>query len=411
MMNARRLYRTIESFASEHFRTEKELLKHVVNEIVKDENIDIKGGRIWQYEPSMESYRLIHQIGLMGRIKPGYRVSVATYPTFFSIGEHRSIIANETDRNLRKIGITKFSAAGVGEKIPHKKGPLYQYVLAFNSDFIDQALLPDLNVISLAVTSALSGKKIEQKAKLLEQDLDKAREIQQSILPEHALHFHHYEIYGVSIPDRVVGGDFFDYLFADSERDRLSVVIGDAASKGFRAAAQALYVVGALRMGINYHTKISWLMSRINKLVNQTFSEEQFVSMFYAELSNDKKGLMLYSSAGHNSPLIFRATDTRIEMLEPTGQILGPFPDESYRVENTHIEPEDIVVLYTDGISEAQDGDGNMYGEKRMGDVVEEVHLKTPKAICQHILDDVLNFSHGSDDTDDKTIVVIKRTR
>lgn len=410
MMNARRLYRTIESFASEHFRTEKELLKHVLNEIVKDEQIDIKGGRIWQYEPSTESYRLIHQIGAMGRIDPGYRIPVASYPVFFRIGEHRSLIANETDRNLRKVGITRFSAAGVGDLLAHKKGKLYQYVLSFNSDDFDQRLLADLNIIGLAVTSALRGKKIEQKAKLLEQDLDKAREIQQSILPEHALKFHHYEIYGVSIPDRIVGGDFFDYLFADSEKDRLSVVIGDAASKGFRAAAQALYVVGALRMGINYHSKITWLMSRINKLVNQTFAQEQFVSMFYAELSNDKKGLMLYSSAGHNSPIVFRAKEKTMELLEPTGQLLGPFPDESYRVENTHIQPGDVVLLYTDGISEAKDAGGDIYGDKRMGEMIEQIYQKAPKEMCQHILDDVMNFSHASDESDDKTIVVIKRT-
>lgn len=409
MMNARRLYRTIESFASANFRTEKQLLKHVLNEIVKNVQIDFEGGRIWQYESSTDAYRLVHQIGPIGRIEPGYEIPVSSNSAFFSIGEHRSVLARETDQLLREVGITRFLATGVGEKIEHQGGILYQYVLSFNADEIDQHLLADLNIISLAVTSAMSGKRIEQKARLLEEDLDKAREIQQSILPEHALDFHHYQIYGVSIADRVVGGDFFDYLFADSEKDRLSVVIGDAASKGFRAAAQALYVVGALRMGINYHTKISWLMSRANKLVHQTFSEEQFVSMFYAELSNDKKGLMLYSSAGHNSPIIYRAKERRLEMLESTGQILGPFPEESYRVENTHIQPNDVVVLYTDGISEAKDGHDMLYGEKRLGEVIRESHVLTPKEICQTILDDVLNYSRGSEESDDRTIVVIKR--
>lgn len=409
MMNQRRLYRTIESFASQHFKTDKELLKHVVNEIVKDENIDIKGGRIWQFEASTDSYRLVHQIGAIDKLDTGYRIQLSTYPLFYRLTEHRSLIANETDKYLRKKGIIKYSATGVGEKITTKKGPVPQYILAFNSDSIEASLLSDLNIISLAVSSLLSGKKSEQKAHLLEKDLDKAREIQQSILPQHALRFHHYDLYGVSIPDRVVGGDFFDYLFADGEQDRLSIIIGDAASKGFRAAAQALYIVGALRMGISFHTKISLLMSRVNKLLNKTFSEEQFVTMFYAELSNDQKGLMLYSNAGHNAPIIYRAQEKRIEMLDATGQILGPFPNETYRVENTNMNNGDVAVLYTDGITEAKNSMNEPYGEERLADLVGKLHTLSAQDICRHILDDVYHYSSGTDDSDDRTVVIIKR--
>jgi sigma-B regulation protein RsbU (phosphoserine phosphatase) len=410
MMNQRRLYRTIESFASHDFKTDKELLKHVVNEIVKDEQINIKGGRIWQYEPSTDSYRLIHQIGLIDRVEHGYKIALSSYPIFYQLSDHRSLIANETDRHLRKKGIVKYSATGVGEKIDAKKGKVPQYILAFNSDKLEESLLADLNIISLAVTSLLRGKKVERKADLLEKDLDKAREIQQSILPQHALNFHHYELYGVSIPDRVVGGDFFDYLQSEEEEDRLSVVIGDAASKGFRAAAQALYVSGALRMGITYHTKIGALMSRVNRLVNKTFAEEQFVTMFYAELSNDPKGLLLYSNAGHNSPMVYRAQDKRIDMLEATGQIMGPFPDGLYKVDNTHLNKGDVVVLYTDGVVEAVGG-GVMYGEDRLQKKIGDVAHLTAREICQRLLDDVLQYSSASDDGDDKTIVVIKRLK
>lgn len=408
MMNQRRLYRTIESFASHDFKTDKELLKHVLNEIVKDEEISIKGGRIWQYEPSSDSYRLVHQIGVIDRLETGYRIALSSYPISYKLADHRSLIANETDRYLRKKGILKYSATGVGEKIETKKGKIPQYILAFNSDKLEESLLPDLNIISLAVTALLRGRRVERKAYLLEKDLDKAREIQQSILPQHALSFSHYEMYGVSIPDRIVGGDFFDYLSADAENDRLSVVIGDAASKGFRAAAQALYVAGALRMGITYDTKISAMMSRVNKLVNKTFSEEQFVTMFYAELSNDPKGLMLYSNAGHNSPIVYRSQEKRIDLLEATGQIMGPFPNSSYKVDNTHLKKEDVVVLYTDGVVEAVGG-GVMYGEERLQKKVEELVPLSAKEICQRLLDDVLQYSSASDEGDDKTIVVIKR--
>ena len=408
-MNQRRLYRTIESFAPEQFKTEKELLKHVLNEIVKSEDIMLKGGRLWQYEPSSESYRLIHQIGQIDRLDTGYRIQVARYPMFQRLTEQRSMIANETDGYLRKKGIVKYSATGVGDKMPYRNGTVFQYVLAFNSDFIDQDLLPNLNVVSLAVTSILRNKRIEQKARLLQQDIDKAREIQQSILPDPFLQFFYYDVYGISKPDRIVGGDFFDYIFSDDTKDRLMIVVGDAASKGFRAAAQALYVVGAMRMGIAHHTKTATLMSGINKIVNRSFSEEQFVSMFYAELTDGVKGLLLYANAGHNSPMVYHAQDKSIELLEPTGLILGPFPKGNYRVESTMVRKGDIAVIYTDGITEARRLDGKPYGEQHLADTIRGLANKGAKEICEAILEDVELFAEGSEDADDRTIVVIKR--
>ncbi|HTP12955.1 MAG TPA: PP2C family protein-serine/threonine phosphatase [Bacteroidota bacterium] len=409
-MNLRRLYRTIESFASEHFKTDKEVLKHILNEIVKDENINIKGGRIWQYETSTECYRLIHQIGVIEKVEIGYKIHVAQYPMFQSLTEQRTIIANETDKYLRKKGIIKYSATGVGEKIPWRTGHVYQYVLAFNSDFLDPALLADMNIISLAATSVLRGRRIERKAKALEMDIDKAREIQLNILPESAFTFYDYDVYGISQPDRIVGGDFFDYLYSDSEQDRLGIVIGDAASKGFRAASQALYVVGALRMGSSYHTKISSLISRINKIVNKAFAEEQFVSMFYAELSDNQKGLFLYCNAGHNSPVVYHAQSNAIEVLEPTGQILGPFPDENFRVENTYLQKGDVCLLYTDGVSEARAADGKIFGEKRIEQSLAALHHRSAREICESILEEANTFSQDSEGyTDDKSIVVVKR--
>jgi serine phosphatase RsbU (regulator of sigma subunit) len=408
-MDQRRLYRTIESFASEHFKTEKELLKHVMNEIVKSADIKLRGGRLWQYEPTTESYRLMHQIGQIEHLDPGHRIHVARYPMFKHLIEQRTIITKETDGYLRKKGIVKYSATGIGEKIKYRDGYVFQYAMAFNSDSLDQDLLLNLNIISLAVTSLLRNKRIERKAKLLEQDIDKAREIQQSILPDPFISFYYYEVYGISIPDRIVGGDFFDYIYSDESKDRLMIVVGDAASKGFRAAAQALYVVGAMRMGIAHNTKTAALMSGINKIVNRSFSEEQFVSMFYAELTDGPKGLLLYSNAGHNSPVVYHAQENSIEWLESTGQILGPFPRGNYRVESTMLKKGDIAVIYTDGITEARRTDGLVYGEDRLANKVKQFSGKGAKHICEALVNDVQDFAEGAEDADDRTVVVIKR--
>jgi sigma-B regulation protein RsbU (phosphoserine phosphatase) len=219
-------------------------------------------------------------------------------------------------------------------------------------------------------------------------------------------------VYGTSIPDRIVGGDFFDYLQTDGETDRLPIVIGDAASKGLRAASQALYLVGGLRMAVSYHAKITTLMARLNQLLHLAFSEEHFVSMFYVELFHDRNGLLLYANAGHNSPFIYHASDQRMEVLEPTGQVMGPFPDGKYVVENTYLQPGDILLMYTDGISEARDSSGNtLYGEQRILEYMKKYASRNAEEICKGLLEEVQKFARGSDETDDKTIVVVKRNK
>ena len=187
------------------------------------------------------------------------------------------------------------------------------------------------------------------------------------------------------------------------------IVVGDAASKGFRAAAQALYVVGALRMGIAHQTKTAALMSGINKIVNRSFAEEQFVSMFYAELTDGAKGLLLYANAGHNSPMVYHVQDKSIELLEPTGLILGPFPRGNYRVESTMLKKGDVAVIYTDGITEAVRSDGMPYGEKHLAENIQKLAAKGAKEICKSLIEDVELYAEGAEYSDDRTIVVIKR--
>jgi serine phosphatase RsbU (regulator of sigma subunit) len=299
----------------------------------------------------------------------------------------------------------------VGEKVTWKTHTLYQYVIAINAEYLKHDMMYTLNIISNVLTSILRNRKVESKAKQLELDIDKAREIQKSILPEHEFRFNNYDLYGISLPERIVGGDFFDYLQASGDKERVSVVIGDATSKGLSAAAQALYVSGALRMGVEYQTKTAMLIGRINLLVHKTFSTEQFISMVYAELTNSDKGLVTYINAGHSTPFVLHVGTDQIERLPATGQLLGPFPNERYRSEFTLMGKGDILLLYTDGITEAVNERQEMYGERHLINKLREFKTKTPKEICQLILEDVQIYSKSADLSDDKTLVVVKRTR
>ena len=410
-MDQHKLYRTIRFLTDEPYRTEEQLLSNVLEHIINNEQIPIKGGRLWKLESSSCTYRLIRQFGETGSIEKNFRLRAVDYPPFLQLSRKGAIVSSEPNKYLRTKGIKLFSATGVGEKVRWRDHDLYQYVIAINGDYMKHDMTYTLNIIGSALTSALRNRKIESKAKLLEQDLDKARDIQKSILPEHEMKFAGYEIYGISLPDRIVGGDFFDYLQSSDDKERLAVVIGDAASKGLSAAAQALYVSGALRMGVEYQTKVSTLMGRVNRLVSKTFTAEHFISMAYIELNSSDKGIIVYINAGHCNPIILRGKSDEVERLPASGQLIGPFPQEKYRTEYATFNKGDVMLLYTDGITDAANENREMYGEQRLIAKLKEQRSNTPKEICRLILEDVQLHNRLIEYSDDKTMVVIKRIR
>ena len=417
-MEQRKLFKTLEN-AFKHFpefKNDRELLSYVLKEVISHENIDITGGRIWELNDNKTAYIMIEQHGEIEKISKGYALKLADYPIFYEVGRNRSVLAQETDKYLSGLGIHLYSATGIGEKYKIKDKSakdqyLYQYILAFNSKDMNINLLNTMNIISTSVSSMLRTRGIETKARAIEKDLVKAREIQRSILPEHEHSFGNYEIFGISIPDRIVGGDFFDYLTFGSEKDKLGIAIGDAASKGFSAAAQALYVSGALKMGTENELKMTSVMKKINNLVHKVFPDERFLTLFYMEIYDDTKGLCLYVNAGHNPPFHLSYETNNIETLEATGPVLGPAPDQDYNTDSFYFDKNDILVLYTDGIVEATNSKFEFFGDDKMKEVILNNKNFSSKEIAENIIETVQKFSARAKYSDDKTVVVIKRIK
>ncbi len=256
-MEQRRLYKTVETIASQNFATDRDMLIAVVTQIIENENININGGRIWKLSPEKGTYNLLFQTGNVKMIDPDFEIVIKEYPIFDLIAKLRTIVGVETNEILKQKGILKFSSSGVGDKIKVNGKIYYDYLLALNSKNINEEFRLTLNIIATALTSQIKQRKYSERAKFLKADLDKGREIQKSILPEHEYRFHNYELFGVTDPAEIVGGDFFDYLEIGDEGDRLGVTVGDAASKGVGAAAEAMYIAGALRMATTFEIKIS----------------------------------------------------------------------------------------------------------------------------------------------------------
>lgn len=408
-MNQKKLHRTVETIASQKFVSDEEMLKTVVNEIVNDPSIGIIGGRIWKLYPEIEGYKVLYQTGKIDKIEKDFVIRALEYPVFEQLAQSRTILGHETIEALRKKGIFKYSASGVGHKTKIQGKPFYEFVLALNAKNIDEDLRVNLSIIATALTSQIKQRKISQSANQLKADIDKARQLQKSILPEHEFNFHHFQIYGITDPAEIVGGDFFDYLDIGENNDRVGIAIGDAASKGVAAAAEAMYVSGALRMATTFEIKISLIMKRMNELVNKIFEDDKFTSLFYGELSTYKNGLFLFANAGHNPPIFYKSSKNKIDYLNPTGPVLGPAPQSKYFVENINIYPNDILVLYSDGVTEAANHKSVFYGEQRLISTIKKLKDKSAKEICLGILEDVIKFSKNGTYTDDKTLVVIKR--
>lgn len=410
-LGQRETYKLIDKLLAGSFDTDDDLLKTLVRDICDRTELGITGGRVWELDMLEHAYRIIFQYGNVEPIPEDYTIQISEQPIFSQLAEKRSIVNMETDALLLEKGIVLYSATGVGDIIKHENNRYYRYVLAFNPREMGQDFFSTLTVIGSATTTALRNMRMRRQQEKMRKALDQASEIQRSLLPDHTLEFSGFSVFGISVPDSVVGGDYFDYLKPtdQDEEERAGIVISDAASKGLPAAIQALFVSGAMRMGIGYHTKISSLISRLNTLIYDTFPFERFVTLFYCELTQSKNGLVLYANAGHCSPLHYNAKTDSCSTLDPTGGILGITPHQRFQVESVNMHPGDILLLFTDGIVEAQNETGEQYGYARLEKFLHDHRHESAQIFAYNLLEDVQTYSIGASYTDDKTLVVIKR--
>lgn len=407
----RHLYKLLDRLLGSEFDSEEDLLKSLVRELVERDEFAVVGARLWKLVPDQHAYRLLYQYGDVQPIPTYYQLKIEEQPVFAQLTDRRTITNVETDHLLREHGIRIYSATGVGRLVKLNGRRFYEYVVAVNAPAVGDELASILAIIGSAASSALQNLRHKQERAQLQRDLDQASQIQRSLLPDHTVEFLDYVAFGISLPDSVVGGDYFDYLRPTDaqEEQRLSIVVSDAASKGLPAAIQALFVSGALRMGITYHTKISSLVARLNTLIYETFPHERFVTLFYCEITPSASGLVLYSNAGHCPALHYSAQNRTVTALEPTGPILGIAPQQRFSVENINMHHGDILLIVTDGIMEAQSPSGDLYGQARLADKLSRLADQSPRTIAMRILEDVQHHSAGAAYTDDRTIVVLKR--
>lgn len=244
---------------------------------------------------------------------------------------------------------------------------------------------------------------------VLERELETARQIQQKLLPHAMPQVPGFEICGTSLPSRKVGGDYFDFI--ETQTGELGVAIGDVSGKGMPAALLMANVQASLHAQVIETGAVSEMVSRMNNLLVQSTDSNMFVTFFCGYLNRSKSSLT-WTNAGHNPPLLVRS-NAQVERLESAGLMLGFLPDQAYPQEETPIQPGDVLILFTDGITEASapiEGEKREhFGDQRLIDTVLASRTESAPEIQAAILKAVSLFTADAAQEDDITLVVVKR--
>jgi phosphoserine phosphatase RsbU/P len=238
-----------------------------------------------------------------------------------------------------------------------------------------------------------------------EQELEQAREIQQSLMPKEIPQIGGFEIDGAWEPARVVGGDYFDVIRLSESK--LGICIADVVGKSVSAALLMANVQATVRAFAHESTSPAALCGRVNSVLSASIGTGKFVTFFYAVLDARTRS-MQYTNAGHLLPIRISADNAQHE-LKNGGAVLGVFPDWTYETSQLQLEQGDRLLLFTDGITEAGTGGDQEFGEERLVNSARECISRSAGEIKLRILADARKFC-DQQLHDDATIIVIAVT-
>ncbi|HTM58337.1 MAG TPA: SpoIIE family protein phosphatase [Candidatus Udaeobacter sp.] len=238
----------------------------------------------------------------------------------------------------------------------------------------------------------------------IEKELAIAREIQLSFLPKAAPDIAGFEVAGSAQPHDEVGGDYFDFI--PISESRLGIAIADVSGKGIPAALIMAGFRMSLLAEIRNEFAIRAVMRKVNSLLYESTDRDKFVTAFYGVLDFHNR-VLIFSNAGHNPPIL-RREGGRFDYLTDGGVALGVLPDAQYEERPIAIRPGDVLVLYTDGVTEAEDTSNAQFGRKRLEACMTRLAHLGAREIVAGIIEEVRAFAGARGPTDDLTLMVLK---
>jgi sigma-B regulation protein RsbU (phosphoserine phosphatase) len=257
--------------------------------------------------------------------------------------------------------------------------------------------------VAIAIENARLYEEIARQERRLERDLSLARELQMRLLPQTLPKLQHLELAAKFTPARAIGGDLYDFI--PYSLSRLGIVIGDVSGKGAPAAIYAALVSGILRSHAPIEPGPAEMLSAVNLSLAERRIEAQFVSIIYA-VWDDEHRTLLVANSGLPRPVLVH--DGKNTVIEATGLPLGLFDDVSYDEFRFKMKPGDMFVCFSDGILDARNRRGDLFGRRRVETIIEECAGKSADCVVNSLFNAAAEHSAGVETFDDQTVVAIK---
>lgn len=247
---------------------------------------------------------------------------------------------------------------------------------------------------------------IEEAQRNTHRELKQAAEIQALVLPDNAPCVPGIDLAGFNAPCYEVGGDY--YTFIPYPGDQVAIALGDVAGKGMPASLMMMALHARVRVLAEQGGDLAAFMGRLNKATAEDCPENRFITFFYCVLdpANDE---LVYANAGHNSPIVIRKSG-EVVLLENSGLGLGILPVVKYTQARTQFCPGDMLVVYSDGVTEATDPTSVLFGEERLLKVLQAHRAESAHQVVQAVTQALTEYAAEGPQADDITLVVAKRT-
>lgn len=259
---------------------------------------------------------------------------------------------------------------------------------------------------NLAMISIENARLFEEalEKKRMEEELNIARDIQRLLLPKSLPELEGFDLAATNVPSRQVGGDYYDCIAID--RFRYGIAIADVSGKGVPAALLMANLQASLRAFVRAEVPVTVMVNRISDIVHENTSIDKYITFFYGLLDTETMSFT-FCNAGHNPPYLFHS-DGSFDRLEEGGLILGMMPGAQYRQETVSLRSGDLIVMYTDGVTEAMNSEDEEFDEFRLEAIVRE-HLHEPaQTILDRVAEAVTQFVTPRPQSDDITIFLVR---
>ncbi len=287
-------------------------------------------------------------------------------------------------------------------------GIIYSDRISLLKPFTDEDMKLLTLLANLAAVKIENSRQIEveRERDKMEKELSLAAQIQMDFLPKETPECKGYDITGYMILCYQVGGDYYDYIPIGT--DRLGITIADVSGKGVSASLLMASLRASLHSEVHIHYDMEKMTAKLNDFIHRSSSINSFITFFFCEL-NMKSGELKFINAGHNPPVVMDKKG-KISRLESCGLCLGMFPDVEYKTQTVAFNPGDITLLYTDGITESRNKENKEFEEERLVKLLKKNAKLSATDLAKQIQKEVETFTADTEQMDDQTVVVIKKT-